>query len=102
MTEKLILEKLEQMEKKVDKIEVAVGLIAVQSERINNLSIQVQGLWGKYDESCRPDGTISTIKNFQAGCPRDSIKETVARQWAAIGLLAAIVTGSILKAFGVV
>jgi len=102
MTEKLILEKLEQMEKKVDKIEVAVGLIAVQSERINNLSIQVQGLWGKYDESCGPTGTISTIKNFQAGCPRDVMKETAARQWAAIGLLAAIVTGSLLKAFGVV
>jgi len=102
MTEKLILEKLEQMEKKVDKIEIAVGLIAVQSERINNLSAQVHGLWGKYDEACGPTGTISTIKNFQAGCPRESLKETVARQWAAIGLLAAIVTGSLLKAFGVV
>ena len=40
MTEKL--EQMEQMEKKVDKIEIAVGLIAVQSERINNLSVQVQ------------------------------------------------------------
>ncbi len=99
MTEKLILEKLDQMEKKVDKIEVAVGLIAVQSERINNLSIQIQGLWAKYDDEFSPHGTIAQIKNYQASCPRETIKESFNRQWTAIGIMAAVLAGCLLKVF---
>jgi len=101
MTEKLILEKLDQMEKKVDKIETAVGLIAVQTERINNISGQVHSLWEKYDDAFGPDGVVIQTRNFQASCPRDEIKETISRQWVAIGILATAVTGGLLKAFGV-
>jgi uncharacterized protein YaaW (UPF0174 family) len=99
MTEKLILEKLEQMEKKVDKIEGAVSLIAVQTERINNISGQVNSLWAKYDTAFEPGGVVNQIKTFQAGCPRQTIKDTFSRQWVIIGLLATTVVGIALKAF---
>ena len=99
MSDNLILEKLENMEKKVDKIETAVGLIAVQTERINNVSNQVNSLWAKYDDAFGPGGVVSTIKNFQAGCPRSSIKETFSRQWVIIALLATTVVGIALRVF---
>ena len=104
MSEELILDKLDKMEKKVDKIEIAVGLIAVQSERINNLSLQTQSLWVKYDKAFGDEGTIDKIRQFQVGCPRESIKvtlenqdKTISRQWIAIGLLATIITGCLIK-----
>ena len=101
MSNDLILEKLEKMEKKVDKIETAVGLIAVQTERINNISGQVNSLWAKYDDAFGPDGVITQVKNFQASCPRDNMKDVINRQWKVIGLSATQVTGALLKAFGV-
>ncbi len=111
MSESLILEKLDNLEKnanklnlKVDKIEIAVGLIAVQSERINNLSIQTQSLWLKYDKAFGDNGTIARIKQFQVGCPRESIKnrlknqdKTISNQWIALGLLATVLTGCLIK-----
>ena len=102
MTEKLILEKLENMEKKVDKIEAAVGLIAVQTERINNVSAQVNSLWEKYDTAFAPKGVVAEIKNFQMSCPRDTIKSAIDKQWVVIGLVGTVVCGAMLKAFGVV
>ena len=104
MSEKLILEKLDSLEKqsnkldvKVDKIEVAVGLIAVQSERITTMQGQIQSLWGKYDEAFGTEGTISNIKQFQANCPREEMKTSCNRLWAAMGLLASMLIGAILK-----
>ena len=94
-----ILKKLEKMEEKVDKIETAVGLIAVQTERINNVSNQVNALWSKYDDAFSPDGIINQVKNFQAGCPRETTKEALKRQWVIIALLATMVVGIGLKAF---
>ena len=99
MTEKLILEKLDHLENKVDKIEDAVGLIAVQTERLNNLTEQVNALWRKNDDAFGPTGVVSQVKSFQAGCPRDSIKDSLSRQWVIIGLLATTVVGIALKAF---
>ncbi len=104
MTDALILEKLDTLEKqsnkldkKVDKIETAVGLIAIQSERINNMQRQLQSLWTKYDEACGTEGTLSKIKQFQAKCPKDSIKNSITRLWWAIGLVATTVTGCLIK-----
>ena len=94
-----ILKKLEKMEEKVDKIEAAVGLIAVQTERINNVSNQVSALWAKYDDAFSPGGIINQVKHFQAGCPRESIKEALKRQWVIIALVATMVVGIGLKAF---
>ena len=109
MSEQLILEKLDtikkqtaKLEQKVDKIESTVVLIAVQSERIDNMQSQVHKLWAKHDDAFGTHGLVSKIKQFQASCPRESIKETVKNQWIAIGLLASIVTGCFFKVFGIV
>ena len=67
MPEQLIFDKLDKMEKKVDKIETAVGLIAVQNERINNVASQVHALWEKHDEMNKK---IIDTQNFQASCPK--------------------------------
>ncbi|MCP4607688.1 MAG: hypothetical protein GY845_03085 [Planctomycetes bacterium] len=115
MADELVLEKLENLkdqydniDKKVDKIETAVGLIAVQSEQISSMQLQIQSLWLKYDHAFSPEGIISELKQFQSKCPKEALQEalanlrkTIDRQWMVIGLLATIVAGSLLKAFGV-
>lgn len=104
MTEQLILEKLEsfgkqfsKLDEKVDKIEIAVGLIAVQSERINNVQLQTRTLWQKYDEAFGVNGTFSIIKQFQAGCPRKYIKISLTRLWWALGILATLVVSCLIR-----
>ena len=64
--QKLILNKLDKMEQKVDKIESAIATIAVQNERINNVSTQIHGLWNKYDAAFNADGTVPKIQNTQS------------------------------------
>ena len=111
MSESLILEKLEQMEKKMDKIETTVQLIAVQEERINNLSNQISTLWAKYDDAFGQSGVVTYIKNWQASCPRETIKDTLAtqwmvmrsaikQQWIVIGLLSTVICSIIVKILG--
>lgn len=101
MTEKLILEKLNKIEKyntkmelKVDRIESTVSLIAVQSERLDNLANQTNRLSERYDEVFKPGGYIDEIKVHQAACPKDTMKTRFGELWAAYALLAAIVVGA--------
>ena len=112
MSESLILSKLERMEEKMDKIETTVQLIAVQEERINNLSGQINSLWLKYDTAFGSNGVITEVKNWQASCPRDTIRETltvqwtvmknaISQQWIVIGLLSSVICGVVLKLLGV-
>ncbi len=105
MTEKLILKKLDDQAERLQKIEKAISIIAVQDQKILNLQAQLSALWKKYDNAFSPDGVISKIKQFQAGCPRDNIDKTFKRQdvmikfqWLVIGLLATIIG---TKAMGV-
>lgn len=107
MSEELILEKLENLkeqyektDEKVEKIIVTVGLIAVQSKQIDGMQVQLRTLWMKYDDAFKPEGTISTIKQFQASCPRDDMKRSINRIWWAIGLLATLGTACLIKSFG--
>ena len=102
MTEKLILEKLGDQADRLAKIEQVISVIAVQNEKILNLQSQVSSLWNKYDDAFGPDGVVNQVKNFQASCPRESIKDALNRQWVIIGLLATTVVGIALKTFGVV
>jgi len=113
MTESLILEKLGRLEDKVDKMGDTLQIVAVQSERINTLSEQVMSLWQKYDDAFGQKGIITEVKSFQASCPRDSFKDTLASQWAitrnsinvqwaVIGVISTVMAGLILKALGVV
>ena len=101
-----VIVKLEQLEQKMDKIETAVELIAVQSERINNISGQVNSLWKKYDAAFAPNGVINKITQFQAACPLHSIQTSVRKQdfmikgqWCVIGLLITILSSKILGLF---
>lgn len=96
-----ILKKLDEQTIRLEKIELAISTIAVQDEKILNLQSQVSQLWKKYDSVFGPDGVIPMIRNFQASCPRETIKKDLSKQWAIIGILALVVTGALLKAFGV-
>jgi len=105
----LILKKLENLEirqdgfdGKLDAIGKALSDIAVQQNEIGHLQNQTRELWEKYNETHGPNGIISEIRTFQATCPREAISIEIKRQWATICLLATLVTGALLKAFGVV
>jgi uncharacterized coiled-coil protein SlyX len=104
-SEQVILEKIEHLNETIKQqwkglqkqgddigeIKKTVGLIAVQSNRIDNLSGQVQELWMIRKDH---DDKLNEIQRFQASCPRDGIekfaqdtKDTVNRQWVAMGIL---------------
>lgn len=100
MDENLILKKLDTQAGQLANIEKAISKIAVQDEKILNLQAQVSSLWNKYDTAFGPDGTMIEIQKFQASCPRNNIETDLKRQWGAIAVLAAMVTGAVLKAFG--
>ena len=106
MAEELILKQLRKLEVKVDKIETTMTQISVQTERLNNLSAQIDALWKKYDTAFTPDGVVTEIKNFQASCPRDYIRSTLSRQdmmikiqWSVIGLLVLLVSSKVIGLF---
>ncbi len=120
MTEKLILEKLDNLEKqntkqdkfsekmevKIDELAAAVNLIAVQNQRISHVEIDVAELKERCDEMFSQDGVVNRIKLWQATCPRTSIDMTLNRQWAIIVLFctvgSTIITGILLKITGVI
>lgn len=118
-SEDVILEKIEHLSETVrqqwkglqkqgddiGEIKKTVGLIAVQSNRIDNLSGQVQELWMVRKEH---DERLNQVQQFQASCPREAVKETNAalkdemqttmkRQWAIIALMATLLVGALLK-----
>lgn len=102
MSEKLILEKLDSIEKnndklsaKVDRIESTISLLAVQTERLDNITIQVKAVWDKYDEAFKPGGYVETIKAHQAGCPKEAMKSRFKELWAAYALLTTIIIGCV-------
>lgn len=85
-TTSVIIEKLENMERRLSGIETAVTAIAVQDTKIINIQDQVSALWKKYDHTFATDGPISKISSHQASCPRTQIKGL----WWAIGILASV------------
>lgn len=94
----VILEKLEHQENmfnnfnhRLTGIEQAVTDLAVQKKEIDHLTQQLSVLWKKYDNLCSADGLLHTIKNYQASCPRDEIKNNLARQWGVIGMIIALI-----------
>lgn len=98
--EKLILSKIEKVEQKVDKIESAISQLAVQNEKITHLSAQISALWEKYDQAFGPGGVVTQVKNFQAACPGEAVKDGQQRLWFALGVVATMMAGGVLKAFG--
>jgi hypothetical protein len=77
--------RLNSIEKKLDGhgetlcgIKDALGKLAVQSEQISNMQSQISSLWGKHDKLVDPqDGVLPKIQQFQASCPRESMKKTI-------------------------
>lgn len=94
----IILDKLEDQSSRIKIIEKTMAAMAVQDEKLASLQAQQTRLWDKYDNLVKPDGIIARVNSFQAACPKENIKATVTRQWAAIALLATIVTGTLMKA----
>lgn len=101
-THELILNKLDRQSERLSCIENAVGKIAVQEEKIESVRDQVSGLWRKYDTAFGPDGTIAKLQASAAACPKEDLKNALTRQWSAIALLASLVAGALLRAFGVI
>ena len=97
----VILDKLEEQSSRIKTIERTMSIIAVQDEKLASLQSQQSKLWDKYDALVAPDGIIAKVNSFQAACPKENVKATIARQWAAIALLATIVTGTLMKALKV-
>jgi predicted nuclease with TOPRIM domain len=79
----------------IKELSKAFGKLAVQNEQIGNLQIQQTALWDRMEK----------LRDYQAGCPREQIKEmqqqqtlTLNRQWKVIlGLASAVIVG-----FGIV
>jgi len=67
-------ERLSSIEKKIDDIQRAISIMAVQAEKISQMQLQLNSLWKKYDDLCGPEGTVQDIRQFQAGCPRTQVK----------------------------
>ena len=94
MSEQLILEKLSRLENqyiktenKIDKIDATISIIAVQTERINSVSTQVQELWIKYDEAFKPNWIVNKIQNHQAGCPKKHLEKELNQLWGALAIM---------------
>ncbi len=101
-TNELLLAEMKGLAGRLTNIETAVVSIARQDEKIANIQQQIAVLFKKNDQAFNPkDGVVTEIKVFQKSCPKKEVLRTMNRQWAAIALLAAITTGSLLKALGV-
>lgn len=108
MSEEAILNEIKHLrndvtkiDKRMEDMETAINLIAVQNQQINNLDREVTKLWNIKDD-CSKD--LVEIKRFQASCPREYLeklqvrqKETFVQQWTAIKILA----GAMMSGFGI-
>lgn len=66
--------RLEAIEKKIDGISTTLSQIAIQRDRIERLEERMHAIWQRYDTLVAPDGILSTIRNFQASCPRSTVR----------------------------
>jgi len=65
---------LENQDSKLDHITEALTAVAVQHERLNNLEEQTSRLQKDIRKLLCAGGIISDIKEHQASCPRNQIK----------------------------
>lgn len=91
-----------KMDKRLEGMETAIKLVAVQTNQIDTLQRDLSILW-KSNDDCGKD--IVEIKKFQASCPREitkkefeivrtNMRESIRNQWIAIGILAAAFTAT--------
>ena len=67
-------QRLTKIENKLDDIASTISKIAVQNERIKHLESQVNAVWRKYDDFCKPGGELDKMQKHQASCPRTQIR----------------------------
>lgn len=89
---------LEKQSEKLSNIEKSLVTMAVQEKEISYMTMQIQGLWKKYDQEFGPGGTVQRLQDCAASCPREQVKNNLARQWVAIGAIIALMAA--IKLFG--
>lgn len=87
----LVMSQLEEQNKKLDKIEVAITQMAVQGNQIVNLQSQVDALFKKYDDFWGPQGGLvemqrvqTTTKAKQESCQVGSLSNQIKVIWGSI------------------
>lgn len=71
---KNIEDEIREQGKKLDAIAHALNRIAVQQVEINENRKDINTLMNKWDQIFGPAGVLMQMQNFQASCPRSSIK----------------------------
>jgi hypothetical protein len=82
MTEDL---RLNSIEKKLDAhgetlcaIKEGLFKLAVQSEQISTMQINIDALWKKHDSLIDPQkGVLPKIQQFQAACPKETLLKSI-------------------------
>ena len=70
-----IEKKLDEHGQALNDIRQTLNTLAVQSEQIQSLRGEVNGLWRKWDGLIDPaTGSLTRIQNHQASCPRGQVK----------------------------
>lgn len=82
---------LQKQSGQLENIEKSLVKIAVQEERITNIHSQVNALWIKFDALTAPDGPITKLQQCANSCPGNALKGSIARLWAALGMLLALI-----------
>jgi uncharacterized coiled-coil protein SlyX len=83
-----------RLDRRMDGLEKAVNMIAVQSTRIDGISHRITELKLIDD---RQDKELKSIARFQGGCVRHTFESVVEKQWTAIKVLA----GAMVSGFGI-
>ena len=93
-----IEERLKGQDTKLDKISQAIGVLAVQDNRLSHVENNIVTLTAAMERLCNQnDGTITRIQNHQASCPRGQISW----MWGVIVCLSVLMLGigvNLLKA----
>ena len=66
--------RLEAIETKIDGISNTLSQIAIQRDRIERLEERMHAIWTRYDTLISPDGILHKLDNFQASCPRNTVR----------------------------
>jgi len=75
-------DRLTSIENKLENIQQTLNVLAVQSEQISSMQIQIDVLWRKYDMLTDPkSGVLTKLQIFQAACPKGMFQTHVKWVW---------------------
>ncbi len=94
-----IIEKVQEAQsKQIDKILDQILNIRLQDQRIESNQKSIKLLWKKHDDSFGQEGVVTSIKEFQSGCPRERFKGEFKVLWGALAVIVTLIGA--LKFFG--